>query len=316
VITVSGEDIPKASILIRNGKIAEIGASIAAPPGVKTISLKNRVVMPGIIDPHSHMALDSTNEFSASVTPEVRCEDVMVHDDDALFRALAGGCTTIHFMHGSANTIGGQCAIMKLKYGRSGDEMLLHDRVRTVKWALGENVIRGGKRGNRRDPAGPLRFPGTRMGVEATLRRALAAGQDYAAKRAEDEAARAAGKDPAPLRRDLRLEALADMLAGRIWVNTHCYRADEILRLMKVAEDFGIRIAVLHHVLEGYRIMPEIMRHGAGTATFADWWAYKVEAYEAVPHNAGMMLRAGINSAIKSDSGDHVFAVSDDADRG
>ncbi len=307
VITVSGHDLPEAAILVRGGKIAGIGAGLSAPAGVMTIDLRGRVVMPGIIDPHSHMALESVNEWSASVTPEVRCEDVVVHDDDALFRALAGGCTTIHFMHGSANTIGGQCAIMKLRYGRPADEMVLHDRRRTVKWALGENVIRPGKRGNRRDPAGPLRFPGTRMGVEATLRRALAAGQQYATERAAYEAAlRDGSQDPRPLRRDLRLEALADILAGRIWVNTHCYRADEILRLIQVAEDFGIRIAVLHHVLEGYRIMPEIARHGAGTATFADWWAYKIEAYDAVPHNAGMLLEFGINSALKSDSGDLV----------
>ncbi|RMF80713.1 MAG: amidohydrolase, partial [Planctomycetota bacterium] len=138
------------------------------------------------------------------------------------------------------------------------------------------------------------------------MRRALTEGRSYASRRAAYERAKAAGEDVAPFRRDVRLEALADILDGDIWVNCHCYRADEILRLLAVAEDFGFRIAALHHVLEGYRVMPEIARHGCGTATFADWWAYKIEAYEAVPQNAGMMLRYGINSTIKSDSGDLV----------
>jgi imidazolonepropionase-like amidohydrolase len=304
VIPVVGDDLPRASILVRDGRIAAVGTDLEAPPDVKTIDLSGYVVMPGIIDPHSHIALREWNEWSLSVTPEVRCEDVMRHDDPQIFWALAGGCTTIHIMHGSANTIGGQCALIKLKYGRPAAELLVPGRVRTVKWALGENVIRPGKVRNPWDPNAPRRFPGTRMGVEATLRRALTAGQQHARARADYQRAVAAGEDARPMRHDLRLEALADIIEGRIQVNTHCYRADEVLRLIDVAEEFGIRVAVLHHVLEAYRIMPEIARHGAGTASFADWWAYKIEAYNAVPHNAAMLLRAGIASALKSDSGD------------
>ncbi|TWT44227.1 hypothetical protein RAS1_06370 [Phycisphaerae bacterium RAS1] len=306
VLTISGDDLPGTSVLVKAGKIAAIGKDLAAPEGVKTIDLTGYVLMPGILDPHSHIALDDVNEFSGSVTCEVREADVIRHDDRTVFDALAGGCTSIHAMHGSANSIGGQNVILKLKYGRSADEMIFPDAPRTVKWALGENVKRGGmpSPGRFGQPPEILRFPGTRMGVEATLRRALTAGQEYSARRAEYARAKAAGRDVPPLRRDIRLEALADIIDGKLWVNTHCYRHDEILRLMDVAEEFGVRIAALHHVLEGYRIMPEIARHGAGTATFSDWWAYKLEAYDAIPQNAGMLLRAGVNSTIKSDSGE------------
>lgn len=306
VLTISGEDLPGASVLVKDGKIAAIGRDLAAPAGVPTIDLTGYVLMPGIFDPHSHIALDDVNEFSGSVTCEVREADVVRHDDRTIFDALAGGCTSIHAMHGSANAIGGQNVILKLKYGRGADEMIFPGAPRTVKWALGENVKRGGmpSPGRFGQPPEILRFPGTRMGVEATLRRALAAGQEYSRNRAEHARATEAGQAVPPLRRDIRLEALADIVEGRIWVNTHCYRHDEILRLMDVAEEFGIRIAVLHHVLEGYRIMPEIARHGAGTATFSDWWAYKLESYDAVPQNAGMLLRAGVNSTLKSDSGE------------
>lgn len=308
VLTVSGADLPNTSVLIEQGKIRAIGRDLAAPPGVPVLDLSGYVMMPGIVDPHAHIALDAVNEFTGSVVPEVRCEDVVRHDDDAIFRAAAGGCTTIHAMHGSANTIGGQNVVLKMKYGRPAAELIVRERQRTVKWALGENVKRSGMPSrdfrDREGPPRPRRFPGTRMGVEATMRRALFEGRKYAEAWAAFEAASRAGQDVRPPRRDLRLEALADILAGDIWVNCHCYRADEILRLMEVAEEYGIRVAVLHHVLEGYRIMQEILRHGAGTATFSDWWAYKIEAYDAVPHNAGMMLRAGINSTLKSDSAD------------
>lgn len=308
VITVSGEDLPSASILIEDGKIKALGQDLSAPPGITSIDLNGYVVMPGVIDPHSHIQLDSVNEWSQSITCEVRCADVVRSYDLDAYRALAGGCTTIHAMHGSANTIGGQCVLLKLKHGKTAAEMIIRDAPRTVKFATGENVTRSGR--PRRMPEDchcepPVRrFPATRMGVETTMRRALSAGRRYATERAAAEQARRAGRPTPPVRRDLRLEALADILAGRIFVNCHCYRADEILRLLSVAEDFGIRIANLHHCLEAYRIMPEVLRHGAGTCTFSDWWAYKVEAYEAIPYNAGMLLRAGIGSTIKSDSAD------------
>ena len=304
VLPVSSDPIENACVLIERGKITRVGKDVAAPPGVREIDLGGYFVMPGIIDPHAHIALSAVNEWSMSVTPEVRCADVIEPDDPAIYRALSGGTTTIHTMHGSANTIGGQNIILKLKYGRPAEELIFDAAPRTVKFALGENVKRPGMRERGGDDDRPRRFPGSRMGVEATLRRALHAGRQYGEQRAAHEAGVRARQDIKPLRRDLRLEALADIVAGDIWVNCHCYRADEILRLLNVAEELGFRIGALHHVLEGYRVAPEIARHGCGTATFSDWWAYKMEAYEAVPQNAGMLLRAGVNSAIKSDSGD------------
>lgn len=306
ILTISGDDIPNGSILIRDGRIAAVGANVEAPAGIESIDLSGCTVMPGVFDPHSHIALDAVNEFSLSVVPEVRCSDVVRPDDVDIYRALAGGCTIIHAMHGSANSIGGQNVVLKMKWGRPSEEMIV-DAHRSVKFATGENVTRSGRprgRGDRERDGGVARFPGSRMGVETTVRRAFLDGQLYAEQRDAARRDKAAGKDPRPLRRDVRLEALADILSGDIWVNMHCYRADEVLRIMQTCEDFGVRLANLHHILEGYRIMPEIARLGAGTCTFADWWAYKVEAYEAIPFNAGMMLRAGINSMIKSDSSD------------
>ncbi len=299
VLTVSGDDLSRTDILIRNGKIAEIGSRLAAPAGVPTLDLDGYVVMPGIFDPHTHFGLNGVNEGSLSVTPEVRISDVINHESRRFFDALAGGVTTVHAMHGSANTIGGQNCILKMKYGEPSAALIAPRTQRTVKFALGENVVGPGK-GRRRNANRPRRFPATRMGVEATVRRALHAGQRYNERRQAQSAA------TQPLRRDLRLEALADIHAGNIWVHCHAYRADEMTRLLTVCEEFGLRIAAFHHVLEGYRIMPELRNYGIGTATFSDWWAYKIEAYDAVPHNAGMLLRAGINSAIKSDSSDLV----------
>jgi len=309
VLTISGGDPRDTNVLIENGRITKLGPNVNAPPGVRTIDLTGYVLMPGMIDPHSHIATDGVNEGTLSVTPEVRIEDVVRHDDLSIYRALAGGTTTAHVMHGSANTIGGQNVVLKMKYGRPASELVVADRQRTVKFALGENVTRPGRPSTRRPrpgrpPGEPevLRFPGTRMGVEATLRRSFSEAQQYAEQWSEYTRGLEAGQDVQPLRRDLRLEALADILHGDIWVHSHCYRADEILRLLNVAEDYGFRVAVLQHVLEGYRIMPEIARHGCGTSTFADWWAYKVEAYDAVPHNAGMLLKYGVCSTINSDS--------------
>lgn len=306
VLTVSQGTLSDCSILIQNGKIAGVGPDVSAPEGIQTINLRGYVVMPGVFDPHAHIALDSVNESSGSVTPEVRCADVINSKQRRIYDALAGGCTAIHAMHGSANTIGGQCVQLKMKYGKGASELLVADQHRTVKFATGENVksSRAENTIDIEDGASLSRFPRSRMGVETAMRRAFSAGAEYLRKRVESAQQRRDGANPLPLRRDLRLEALADIIAGEIWINMHCYRADEVLRALNAAEDFGVRMAGLHHILEGYRIMPEIARHGASTATFSDWWAYKIEAYDAVPQNAGMLLRAGVNSTIKSDSAD------------
>jgi len=293
VITVTGDALEEADVLIQRGKIRKIGQDLSAPKGVTRIDLTGYWVMPGIVDPHSHMAISGgINEASDSVTVEVRITDEIDHMQLALHRALAGGVTTIHAMHGSANTMGGQNAVLKLKYRTSPSEMLDTDGPRIVKFALGENVTQANfsSRGNR--------YPITRMGVESVLRQAFSEAVEYGKARKSNRSE--------PMRRDIRLDALNDILNGDIWIHSHCYRADEILRLLAVAEDFGVRVATLQHVLEGYRIVPEMLRHGAGGSTFSDWWAYKLEAYNAIPHNAAMMLRGGVTASLNSDSPDVV----------
>jgi imidazolonepropionase-like amidohydrolase len=214
-------------------------------------------------------------------------------------------------MHGSANVIGGQNATVKLKWKRTADEMLIPDAPRTVKFALGENPKRsnsgGGGRGSTR------RYPATRMGVEAVLREAFDGALDYRERWHAYDRAREAGQRVAPPRHDLRLEALAEILEGRIQVHCHCYRADEMLMLMQVADDYGFRISVLQHALEAYRIAPEIARHGAAVSTFADWWAYKFEAYDATPYNAAICAREGVVTSINSDSEDHIRRLNGEA---
>jgi len=301
LLTVTGDDLAETDLLIKSGRIADIGKNLTAPDGVTTVDLKGYFVSPGVIDPHSHICSDGgLNEFSLSVTCEVRVRDVIDHTDEAAYRALAGGVTCVHTMHGSANTIGGQNATLRLKYGRPAAEWLFKEAPRTVKFALGENV----KQSNSDRRSRGTRFPNTRAGVEGVFRRSFDAARKYKEERETFEREKSAGKDPRPARRDLRLEALAAIHDGMIWVHCHCYRADEILRLLSVAEEYGFRIAVLQHVLEGYRVIPEMRRHGCGASTFSDWWAYKIEAFDAVPFNAARMTQGGVVATVNSDSGE------------
>lgn len=273
------------SLLIRDGKILALGKDVEAPDGVPLVDGAGLFVMPGVVDCHSHIACEGgLNESSQSITPEVRVADVINPRDVDVYRNLAGGVTTAHILHGSANAIGGQNAVIKLKYGQR--DILFPGAPRGVKFALGENPKQSNFSANR-----GKRFPNTRMGVEASIRRAFAEAEDYQARKAAD-----------PLTRpDLRLEALVDILAGRILVHCHCYRTDEILMILEVAKEHKLKLATLQHVLEGYRVLPEIAALGAGASTFSDWWSYKIEAHEAIPHNAAMMARAGILTSINSD---------------
>ncbi len=293
VITVTGKVLKNTSILIKNGKISAIGKKLKLPANIAAINVSGLYVMPGIIDTHSHiMITDGINESSQSIVPEVRVKDVVNTSDVSEYRALAGGVTTARLFHGSANVIGGQDAVVKLKHGRTASEHILNDAPQGVKFALGENVK---FRTNR--------FPNTRMGVEATLQRAFLEAIDYRRQWREYETHQKNNPDQKrlPPRRDLRLEALADIVNHEKFIHSHCYRADEILMLLRVASELGVRIWSLQHVLEGYKIAPEILAHGASCSTFSDWWAYKVEAFDAVPHNAALLNEAGVNTVIKSD---------------
>lgn len=297
ILTVTKGTIPKGSILVEDGKIKAIGEDLEAPEGVKVIDAKGLVAMPGIIDAHSHIAVHGPiNESSLSVVPETRVKDVIDGSSVAIYRALAGGTTTARILHGSANTIGGQDAVLKLRYGQAGRDLILHDGPQGVKFALGENVVRN-----------PSRFPNTRMGVESVIddafqkARAYKNALDAHAKKVDEEGEEKAGPPP---RRDFRLEALARMLDGDIKIHCHCYRADEILMVMRTAQKHGIRIQSLQHALEAYKVAPEVAAHGASVSTFTDWWSYKVEALDAIPQNATMLTQAGVDANIKSDDAD------------
>src|SRR5581483_1951524 len=268
------------------------GKRLAAATGTAVIDATGMYIMPGIVDTHCHFAIaGGVNEFSLSVVPEVRVRDVIDSEDVQIYRALAGGVTTARLLHGSANCIGGQDAVIKLRYGEPASRLLLADAQRGVKFALGENVKRTDGR-----------FPNTRLGVEAVLIRAFTEAQTYQRTWDEYRKAVAAGKAPAEPRRDLRLEALADILKGDLKVHSHCYRADEILMLLRVADRFGFKVKSLQHVLEGYKIAAEIADHGASCSSFSDWWAYKIEAYDAIPFNTALLHEAGVSVCLKSDS--------------
>lgn len=298
VITVTGPTLEKHSILVRGGKIVALGPDLMPDPNMTVIDATGQFVMPGIIDTHSHImmsnGLGGVNEATHSIVCEVRVNDIINTADPQEYRALAGGVTTIRLLHGSANVIGGQDAVVQLKHGESAAAHLWPGGSSGVKFALGENVkFRNG------------RFPNTRLGVEATLQRAFIEALEYrkdwqnydrAVKHAGDKA-----HTVLPPRHDLRLEALAQILNQEKFIHSHCYRSDEILMLLRVAEHHGIRVRSLQHVLEGYKVAPEIVAHGASCSTFADWWAYKVEAFDATPYNAALLREAGANIVLKSD---------------
>ncbi len=301
ILTVTNGTIDKGSILIRNGRIAAVGPSVDVPRGAVEIDASGSYVMPGIIDAHSHIAIDgAVNESSLSVTSMVGVEDVLDPDDIDIYRGLAGGVTTANILHGSANAIGGKNAVIKLRWGKDARGLLFDGAPPGIKFALGENPKRSNRAGGSNADA---RYPATRMGVIDVIREALVEARAYQARwRAHEAAVKAGDRAATPPARDLRLEPLVEILEGKRLVHAHSYRADEILQLLRVAEEFRFRIATLQHVLEGYKVADEIARHGAGASTFSDWWAYKFEVYDAIPHNAALMTQRGVVVSITSDS--------------
>jgi len=295
VWTATGEVLENVSISVRDGVIRAIGPDLRAADDQRVIEGSGLTAIPGIVDAHSHTAMRGTNEGTAPVVPEVSVLDALDHEDFGIYRALSGGVTSALILHGSANPIGGQSAIIKMRWKLDrADQLLVQGAPRAVKFALGENVTR-----KNFSPPGPDRFPKSRIGVEQVYVEAFEAAKDY---RAKWDAYR---EDPddfrVPPRRDHRLDALVDIMEGRIDVHAHSYRADEILMLMDVAERYGFQIDVFQHVLEGYKVADEMAAHGAGGSTFSDWWMYKLEAFDAIPHNAAIMHRHGVETSLNSD---------------
>jgi imidazolonepropionase-like amidohydrolase len=300
VLTVSRGTLPNTDVLIRNGKIASIGQNLSAPTGARVIDATGKFVLPGIIDAHSHTMMDgSVNECTKSVTSMARTQDILNPNAINIYRELAGGTTSALLLHGSCNAIGGLSTTVKFKWGHPAADFIFPGAPPGIKFALGENP----KRTNFNIPGLQPRYPATRMGVEEVIRDAFTRARDY--KRDWDEY-RAAGsrreQNVMPPRRDLELEPLVEILEGKRYVHSHCYRADEILMLINLADEFGFKVRTFQHVLEGYKVATEIARHGAMASAFADFWGYKMEAYDAIPYDVPIMTRHGIVSSVNSDS--------------
>jgi len=310
ILTVSHGTIEHGSILIKDGKIAEVGSSVKAPRDAQIIDAAGQFVIPGIIDCHSHIAVDGgINEGSISVSSIANIADVLDPEDISIYRDLAGGVTTANVLHGSANAIGGQTIVIKLRWGQPAFRLPFEGAMPGIKFALGENPKRSNFRAGR-----AVRYPATRMGVEETIRGAFAEARDYkAAWDSYNKRVAGGEKNLLPPRRDLRLDPLLEVLEGKRYVHSHCYREDEILMLLRVAKEFGFKVRTFQHVLEGYKVADEIAAAGAGASTFSDWWAYKVEAYEAIPYNAALMTRRGVIVSVNSDDAEEATHLNQEA---
>jgi imidazolonepropionase-like amidohydrolase len=311
VLTVTKGTIEHGSVLIKDGKISEVGANVKAPSGAQVIDGTGMFVTPGIIDCHSHIAVDgSVNEGSISVSSIANIAEVLDSDDISIYRDLAGGVTTANVLHGSANSIGGQTIVIKLRWGQPAAKLPFEGALPGIKFALGENP----KRSNFSIRGGERRYPASRMGVEETIRAAFTEARDYKnAWDAYNKRVAAGEKNLIPPRRDLRLDPLVEVLEGKRYVHSHCYREDEILMLLRVAKEFGFKVRTLQHVLEGYKVADEIAAAGTGASTFSDWWAYKVEAYDAIPYNAAIMTKRGVVVSINSDDAEEATHLNQEA---
>ena len=300
ILTVTNGTVENGSVLIRGSKIAAVGKDIAAPAGARVIDATGKFVLPGIIDTHSHTAVDgSVNEISLPNSGLVRIADALTADDISAYRQLAGGTTAALVLHGSANAIGGQSQIVKWKWGRPVSEWIVADAPRTIKFALGENP----KSANFRPPEGIQRqYPATRMGVEEVIRKSFADARDYMAAWQEYDAKRKRNETAIPPRKDLLMDTMADILRGKIDVHAHSYRSDEIVMLLNLADEMGFKVRELQHINEGYKVGREIAKHGAGAGTFIDWWGYKAEVWDATPYNVALMVRDGVLTTVNSDS--------------
>jgi len=284
--------IERADLLIERGRITQVGANLSVPAGTVLIDGTGKHVTAGLIDCHSHVAMNrGWNEGTSAVSCEVRVGDILDPTDIDLYRQLASGVTTINILHGSSNPIGGQNQVIKTRWGSRADGLRFEGAKPGVKFALGENVTRANF------PAGRGRYPHSRMGVGEIMRDTFARAVDYDRDLAEARAGRAA----MPVRRDLRLEAAAEMLRGDRIVHIHSYRQDEVLMFVRLAQELKLSVATFQHILEGYKVAPEIASLGAGASMFSDWWAFKFEVYDAIPWNGALMRDAGVLVSFNSD---------------
>src|ERR1700678_3809286 len=312
IFTVTQGNIEHGGILIKDGKIAAVGVDLKAPEGATVIDGTGQFVIPGIIDCHSHIAVDgSVNEGGPAVSSMANIADVLNPDDISIYDDLAGGVTVANVLHGSANPIGGQTVVIKLRWGKPASELPFQGALPGIKFALGENP----KHSNFPTPPGVTpRYPGTRLGVEEVIRQAFIEATEYKKQWDEYNQRRAAGEQNLiPPRRNVQLDPLVEVMEGKRYVHAHCYRADEILMLIRVANEFGFKVRTFQHVLEGYKIADEIAASGAGGSTFSDWWAYKMEAFDAIPYNAALMADRGVIVSVNSDDAQEARQLNQEA---
>ncbi|GAA4831027.1 amidohydrolase family protein [Algivirga pacifica] len=292
-------------VMVKDGKIVQVGKGLSAE-GAVYVDATGKHLTSGIIDEHSHIALSAVNDV-AVMSSMVRMEDAVDPDDVNIYRQLSGGVTAAQLLHGSANPVGGQSALIKLRWGKTADEMLIEGADGFIKFALGENVKRSSW-------ASSIRYPRTRMGVEQVYRdgftRAKAYAEEWAAYNALSKKEK---KNTVAPRRDLQLEALVEIMTNKRFISCHSYVQSEINMLMKVAEDFDFRVNTFTHILEGYKVADKMKEHGVGASTFADWWAYKFEVYEAIPYNAALMTEQGVTTAINSDDAEMARRLNQEA---
>ncbi|MBN1223174.1 MAG: amidohydrolase family protein [Candidatus Aminicenantes bacterium] len=314
IITVAGETIKGGDILIEGTRIVKVGTGLRGNAETEVVDLAGKWVMPGIIDSHSHIAIEGgVNEMGNLITSEVDVKDVIWPEDMNIFYALAGGVTTVHTMHGSANSIGGRGIVLKLRWGKSGEEMIFKEAPPTIKWALGENP-----KGSNFSGPGPARYPRSRMGVEASIRLEFEKAKDYMRSWEEYEKSLESArkmKKPAPLppKKNIRLEVISDILKGHYWIRCHAYQSEEMHSIMKLCDEYKVKLVCFEHGLEGYRITNELVKYGVAVSGFADFWAYKWEAYNTMPHAAALTAKRGVLTAINSDDAERMRRLFHDA---
>ncbi len=296
--------LANTDVLVRDGKISAVGKNLTNS-GLTTIDGTGMHLTAGIIDEHTHIGLFSVNEIE-SVSSEVRQSDVVDSEDIDIYRQLAGGVTAAQQLHGSADCIGGQSSLIKFRWGQAPEGLQIQNADGFIKFALGENV----KRGNA--PSTPNRYPATRMGVEQVMRDAFLRAKAYESAWKTYNALRSK-TGVTPPRKDLELDALVEILNEKRFITCHSYVQSEINMLMKVGEDMGFRVNTFTHILEGYKVADKMKTHGANASTFSDWWAYKMEVKEAIPYNAAIMSKVGVNVAINSDDAEMARRLNQEA---
>lgn len=297
ILTITDGIIEDGTVVIKNGKITEVGKNIAVPTGIKVLDVTGKYVMPGIIDSHSHIALTDINEATDPVTPQIWMREALEPSSDSIRKTLAGGVTTVKTMHGSANVIGGVNVTIKLKYNESVEDMVVRGVRQQLKMALGENPKRlYGSKGQ---------MPSTRMGNAYVMRKAFVQAKEYKKKWDDYEKEKAQGKkEIKPPKKDLKMETLKMVLEKELSVDCHVYRADEIVWIINFCKEWEFDLLQLSHCIDGYKIPDVIAEAGVCYGGWVDWWGFKEEAYDGCPYGFDMMHQAGVRIVINSDSAD------------